>query len=158
MSSKSLQEKLVPESLTSQKVLVVTKIEDPEVLKERQKTIQSKSVSELSQITSFSDLPVPSRIEKSIRDIPLPGLWKEREGTTSLSRKEVPTKKLKRSTSGEAVSKPKDYSHLSPMAIHDTIYSTLPRSMKSELKVSGKYFASNFFKMMPFGFYHFSSC
>ena len=146
MSSKSLQEKLVPESLTSQKVLVVTKIEDPEVLKERQKTIQSKSVSELSQITSFSDLPVPSRIEKSIRDIPLPGLWKEREGTTSLSRKEVPTKKLKRSTSGEAVNKPKDYSHLSPMAIHDTIYSTLPRSMKSELKVSGHFLPLIFLK------------
>ena len=115
LSVKSLQDKIENSSLTTQKLLVVSKYEDPEVLKERQKTVQSKSVSELAQISTLSDLPVPSRIEKLL---PYNS-----------------QKSLKRSKSGDNIDKPKDYSHLSPMAIHDTIYSTLPRSMKSELKV-----------------------
>ena len=64
LSVKSLQDKIENSSLTTQKLLVVSKYEDPEVLKERQKTVQSKSVSELAQISTLSDLPVPSRIEK----------------------------------------------------------------------------------------------
>ena len=116
LSVKSLQDKLENSSLTTQKLLVVSKYEDPEVLKERQKTVQSKSVSELAQISTLSDLPVPSRIEKLLP-------YSQKSST------------LKRSKSGDNIAKPKDYSHLSPMAIHDTIYSTLPRSMKSELKV-----------------------
>ena len=99
---------------------MVSKFEDPEVLKERQEAVQHKSVSELSQISSLSDIPLPSRIEKL------------------LPASQQTQRRLKRSRSGEAISKPKDYTHLSPMAIHDTIYSTLPRSMKSELKVRTK--------------------
>ena len=98
----------------------MSKFEDPEVLKERQEAVQHKSVSELSQISSLSDIPLPSRIEKL------------------LPASQQTQRRLKRSRSGEAISKPKDYTHLSPMAIHDTIYSTLPRSMKSELKVRTK--------------------
>ena len=48
----------LPKALKAE-CLVRTKEEDPEKLKERQATVQSMSVAELSQITSFSDIPVP---------------------------------------------------------------------------------------------------
>ena len=119
MSAKSLQ-KLVPDSLHTQKLLVVSKFEDAETLRQRRNTVQSRSVSELSQISSLSDFPIPEKLEKLM----------------TLKRKQ----QMVKSKSGENLSKrsPKDYSHLSPMAIHDTIYSTLPRSMKSELLVKAQ--------------------
>ena len=121
MSSKSLQEKIVPESFRSQKLLVVSKVEDPAVLHERRQMVQSRSVSELSQISSIFDIPVPSQVEKFL----------------TLSR--TSTKRSKSPSSQKAVpQEAKDYSQFSPMAIHDSIYSTLPRSMKTEVLVKSK--------------------
>ena len=114
----------MPDSLHSQKLLVVSKFEDADTLHQRRNIVQSRSVSELSQISSLSDFPVPQKLEK------LMTLRKKGRGGGGVSK----------SKSGDnlASSPVKDYSHLSPMAIHDTIYSTLPRSMKSELLVKSQ--------------------
>ena len=118
MSTKSLQEKLGG----SQKLLVVSKFEDPETMKQRRQMVQSRSVSELSQISGWSDIPLPSRVEKLLES-----------SMTAMK------PSLKKSKSGDNVAAAdKDYYQLSPMAIHDTIYSTLPRSMKSELLVKSR--------------------
>ena len=55
----------MPESLRSE-VLVKTKIEKPEVQRERAQLVSSKSVSELSQVTSLSDFPIPTTIERLV--------------------------------------------------------------------------------------------
>ena len=119
MSTKSLT-KLVPDSLHSQKLLVVSKFEDADTLQLRQQIVQSRSVSELSQISGLSDFPVPEKLEKLM----------------TLKRKKE--QKLEDTLDTSAKPEGKDYSHLSPMALHDTLYSTLPRSMKSELRVTSR--------------------
>ena len=45
-------------------VMVRSRIEDPEILQQRRQLSQSKSVSELAQIQSMADFPIPSTIEK----------------------------------------------------------------------------------------------
>ena len=124
-STKSLQDRLqdpkqfLPDSLTSQQILVVSKFQDPSVLNERRAMVQSKSVSELSQIPSVFDLPVPTQVEKFLT-------------ATRTSRKRKPKSEMENQTANA------DYSQFSPMAIHDNIYSTLPRSMKKEVLVTSK--------------------
>ena len=56
---------VVPESFKAQ-VLVKSRVEDPEVREIRRQLVQSKSVSELSQVTSLSDFPIPSTIERLV--------------------------------------------------------------------------------------------
>ena len=53
----------LPRSL-KQDLLVKSRVEDPETLAERRAIVASKSVSELSQVTSFSDIPVPSTVSR----------------------------------------------------------------------------------------------
>lgn len=60
----NLSTKTLPKSLTNKEVLVRTRNEDPQVLKERQEIVRSKSVSELAKISSMSDLPIPANIQK----------------------------------------------------------------------------------------------
>ena len=55
----------LPKSLKSE-LLVKSCVEDPEVQQERMALTQSKSVSELSQIKSLSEFPIPDNIEKLI--------------------------------------------------------------------------------------------
>ena len=110
----------MPDSLHSQKLLVVSKFEDADTLQLRQQIVQSRSVSELSQISGLSDFPVPEKLEKLM----------------TLKRKKE--QKLEDTLDRSAKPEGKDYSHLSPMALHDTLYSTLPRSMKSELRVKSR--------------------
>jgi hypothetical protein len=65
-SAKNLQERVqsaLPDSMKTQ-VLVKSRIEDPEICAQRKLLTQSKSVSELSQVTSLSDFPIPTTIEK----------------------------------------------------------------------------------------------
>ena len=66
-STTSLSQSLygsLPQSL-KQDLLVKSRVEDPEVLAERRATVASKSVSELSQITSISDFPVPKTLSRA---------------------------------------------------------------------------------------------
>merc|ERR1711892_1041107 len=66
-STQSLHQSLygsLPRSL-KQDLLVKQRLEDPEILAVRREIVASKSVSELSQITSFSDIPVPTTLRKA---------------------------------------------------------------------------------------------
>merc|ERR1719308_620555 len=66
--SRSIQENLyatLPRSLKSE-ILVKSVVEDHEVQMQNMALTQSKSVSELSQIKSLSEFPIPDRIEKLI--------------------------------------------------------------------------------------------
>ena len=54
----------LPRSLTKKEVFVRSKIEEDEnVLKERQSIVRSKTPAELSQIHSFAEVPLPTRVE-----------------------------------------------------------------------------------------------
>ena len=55
----------MPESMKAQ-VLVKARVEDPETQQYRRQLTESKSVSELSQISSWSDFPVPTTIERML--------------------------------------------------------------------------------------------
>jgi len=55
----------LPRSLKSE-LAVTTKIQDPEVVQERREMVAKKSVNELSQVTTLSDVPIPSPIQKMI--------------------------------------------------------------------------------------------
>ena len=54
----------LPRSLRSQQLLVKAKVEDPEVLQARRSIVESKSVAELSKVSSISDIPVPGFLSK----------------------------------------------------------------------------------------------
>lgn len=49
----------LPKALTEAQCRVRSRTEDPDMQKERAEVVKNKTVSELSQITSFSDFPVP---------------------------------------------------------------------------------------------------
>ena len=53
----------VPESMTKQ-LLVKAKMEDPEVQKQRQEIVNTKTVAELGEIRGLSDFPVPATLER----------------------------------------------------------------------------------------------
>ena len=66
--ARSIQENLyatLPRSLKSE-ILVKSVVEDRETQLQNMALTQSKSVSELSQVKSISDFPIPDRIEKLI--------------------------------------------------------------------------------------------
>ena len=56
----------LPTSLKETKLLVKAECEDPEVQAARAEIVKSKSVHELSQVTSLSDFPVPEAIENML--------------------------------------------------------------------------------------------
>merc|ERR1712223_515345 len=58
----------IPESMKAQ-VLVKSRVEDPEVREFRRNLVESKSVSELSQISGLSDFPIPSTIDRFMSKI-----------------------------------------------------------------------------------------
>ena len=64
LSARNLNE-MLPESLKCQ-LLVKSKTEKPEVQRERAQLVSSKSVSELSQVTSLNDFPIPTTIERLV--------------------------------------------------------------------------------------------
>jgi len=57
----------LPASLKETKLLVKAECEDPEVQAARAEVVKSKSVNELSQITSLSDVPIPEVIENMLK-------------------------------------------------------------------------------------------
>ena len=57
----------LPKSWRETQLVTNVKVEeDEETLKARQDLVNSKSPSELAQITSFSDIPVPSRLSRMV--------------------------------------------------------------------------------------------
>ena len=66
----ALSEKIygtLPTSLKETKLLVKAECEDPEVQAARAEIVKSKSVHELSHVTSLSDFPVPEAIENMLK-------------------------------------------------------------------------------------------
>ena len=57
----------LPRSLKEQQLMVKSKLEDPEKVRERQEIVRTKSPNELAQISSISDLPLPSRMENMLK-------------------------------------------------------------------------------------------
>ena len=60
MSSASM-----PDSM-KQQLLVKSRMEDPEVQKQRQEIVNTKSVAELGEIHGLSDFPVPATLERLV--------------------------------------------------------------------------------------------
>merc|ERR1719394_1296619 len=116
-STQSLSQSLygsLPRSL-KQDLLVKARVEDPDVLAERRAVVASKSVSELSQITSLSDFPVPTTLSRAFH------------------------KSMER-LNGMKSEKPVDVNDSRPISpgarsIQENLYATLPRSLKSEILV-----------------------
>ena len=57
----------LPKSMTETKLLVKAREEDPETQKQRQELTRSKSPVELSQMSSISEFPIPTTIEKMLQ-------------------------------------------------------------------------------------------
>merc|ERR1719450_461689 len=116
-STQSLSQSLygsLPSSL-KQDLLVKARVEDPDVLAERRAVVASKSVSELSQITSLSDFPVPTTLSRAFH------------------------KSMER-LNGMKSEKPVDVNDSRPISpgarsIQENLYATLPKSLKSEILV-----------------------
>merc|ERR1712033_66130 len=106
----------LPKSLKSG-LLVKSCVEDPEIQQERMALTQSKSVSELSQIKSLSDIPIPENIEKLI-------------SRTATNKTESPEQQ---SLDSRPVSR-----NMSVKGFKDDMYASLPRSLKDQLIVRTK--------------------
>merc|ERR1719228_279226 len=107
----------LPRSLKSE-LLVKTCVEDPEIQQERKALTESKSVSELSQIKSLSDIPIPENIEKLI-------------SRTATNKTETPEQQ-------SLDSRPVSRGSRSIAGFKEEMYASLPRSLKDQLIVRTK--------------------
>merc|ERR1719383_1312922 len=96
--------------LREKQLLVGSKVEDPEVLNERKAVVESKSVAELSKVSSIADFPVPTFLSK------LASRSLSKLHSLSTGQLSSPTTEDKSTGSG--------------------IYATLPKSLNCELLVS----------------------
>merc|ERR1711936_890809 len=121
--ARSIQENLyatLPKSLKSE-ILVKSCVEDPEVQLEHMALTQSKSVSELSQIKSISEFPIPDKIERLI----------SRSGTNT----RMTDTSEQQSLDSRPVSRATTTSR---KGLKEDIYASLPRSLKDQLIVRTK--------------------
>ena len=91
--------------------MVRSRIEDPAVQDQRRQICQSKSVSELSQIQTLGDFPIPTTIEKLME---------------ASKRNELTRDATKTSIFSE------------PGKLEENIYATLPRSLKDQVLVRSR--------------------
>merc|ERR1719220_1493040 len=121
--TRSIQENLyasLPRSLKSE-ILVKSCVEDPEIQVQNMALTQSKSVSELSQIKSISEFPIPDKIERLI----------SRSGTNT----RMTDTSEQQSLDSRPVSRATTTSR---KGIKEDIYASLPRSLKDQLIVRTK--------------------
>lgn len=97
----------LPSSLKTE-VMVRSRIESPDVIEHRRQICQSKSVSELAQMQSMADFPIPTTIEKLMQ-----------------------ARKKEAAAEENGVDRPP----MTPARFEEHIYATLPRSLKSEVLV-----------------------
>merc|ERR1719195_62105 len=117
--ARSIQENLyatLPRSLKSE-ILVKSVVEDRETQLQNMALTQSKSVSELSQIKSLSEFPIPDKIEKLIS--------------------RSATNKTDTETEQQSLANSRPMSQASKRGMND-IYASLPRSLKDQLIVRTK--------------------
>ena len=53
--------------MKEQQLLVNTKLQDQEMVRERQELVRTKSPAELSQISGVNDLPIPTPVENLLK-------------------------------------------------------------------------------------------
>merc|ERR1712041_39581 len=112
----------LPKSLKSE-LLVSSSEEDPELIASRMELVNSKSVSELSQIKSLADFPVPETVEKLME---------------KLGHKGDPEEAGEGEEGEAAPGSPRPPTSLSVKDLGDGIYASLPRSLKDQLIVRTK--------------------
>jgi hypothetical protein len=59
----------LPAALTETKLMTKSIVEEPEVQAARAEVVKSKSVNELSQISTISDFPIPDTIENFVKTL-----------------------------------------------------------------------------------------
>merc|ERR1711936_178751 len=122
--ARSIQENLyasLPRSLKSE-ILVKSCVENPEVQLQNMALTQSKSVSELSQIKSIAEFPIPDKIERLISR----SATNTRMTDTSEQQSLADSRPVSRATTA------------SRKGLKDDIYASLPRSLKDQLIVRTK--------------------
>lgn len=115
-ANKPLKEKLydtLPRSMKSE-VLVRVRDEDPDIQKQRQELTRAKSPIQLSQISSFSEFPIPKTIE---------GMISKRSGDEA-------------DRAGEPTPPPRRFRK-------QDLYESLPASLKMEVLVGSKFEAND---------------
>merc|ERR1711971_820289 len=105
----------LPASLTETKLMTKSVVEEPEVQAARAEVVESKSVSELSQITTISDFPVPETIENLFSNKTV-----DRKQYAPAERR----KKIKEQTKSK-----------STQSLSQGMYASLPRHFTMELAV-----------------------
>merc|ERR1719336_2867968 len=121
---RSIQENLyasLPRSLKSE-ILVKSCVEDPSVQLQNMELTQSKSVSELAQIKSIAEFPIPDKIERLISR----SATNTKLTDTSEQQSLADSRPISRATTG------------SRKGLKDDIYASLPRSLKDQLIVRTK--------------------
>ena len=104
----------LPASLKDTKLLVKAQCEDPEVQAARAEVVKSKSVNELSQITSLSDVPIPEVLENML---------KQKKPLAPAERK----KKFKDKMRSQSTT-----------SLSQSLYGSLPQSLKQDLMVKSR--------------------
>merc|ERR1719173_235497 len=106
----------LPASLTETKLMTKSVVEEPEVQAARAEVVKSKSVAELSQITTISDFPVPETIENLFSN-------------KTVDRKQyAPAERRKKINEQQTKSK-------STQSLSQGMYASLPRHFTTELAV-----------------------
>merc|ERR1712038_2068915 len=106
----------LPASLTETKLVTKSVVEEPEVQAARAEVVKSKSVAELSQITTISDFPVPETIENLFSN-------------KTVDRKQyAPAERRKKIKEQQTKSK-------STQSLSQGMYASLPRHFTMELAV-----------------------
>merc|ERR1712241_1593997 len=106
----------LPASLTETKLMTKSVVEEPEVQAARAEVVKSKSVAELSQITTISDFPVPETIENLFSN-------------KTVDRKQyAPAERRKKIKEHQTKSK-------STQSLSQGMYASLPRHFTMELAV-----------------------
>merc|ERR1719461_1083569 len=105
----------VPSSLRSE-LIVTAKVEDPEIVARNKEIIKNKSVSELSQIRALEEFPIPDKIENLFKN----------------QRPKPASVKMSNSTYDNGLSETSSERPTSPQSFKDSIYGSLPRSMKEQ--------------------------
>ena len=121
----------LPRSLSEKQLLVRSRVEQPDVLAERRRLVESKAVSELSQLSSFHDLPVPTPLSKFFHKS------MEKLDSLATSFKSFSTNDLA-VRSAAAAEEEEGGRPVSRFSLHSELYASLPRSLKEQVLVRTK--------------------
>merc|ERR1719331_293991 len=114
LSAKSLTSLSIPESLLTP-LAVKSVVEDQDVVAKNKEIIKTKSVGELSHIGALSDFPIPDNVENLYNKL-----------TATSSKRPAPAVPAERPSS--------------PQSFKETIYETLPRSMRETQLITNSKF------------------